>query len=73
MCSLSGLGGGCVACQTPVCPDAAVGLHASSQLTNRSSCILFHRGEVVRDGVRVAILGPPNAGKSTLLNELAQR
>ena len=31
------------------------------------------RGEVVRDGVRVAILGPPNAGKSTLLNTLAQR
>lgn len=31
------------------------------------------RGEVVREGVRVAILGPPNAGKSTLLNALAQR
>ena len=31
------------------------------------------RGEVVRVGVRVAILGPPNAGKSTLLNALAQR
>ena len=30
------------------------------------------RGEVVREGVRVAILGPPNAGKSTLLNALAQ-
>mmetsp|Transcript_17368 Transcript_17368/g.31643 ORF Transcript_17368/g.31643 Transcript_17368/m.31643 type:complete len:631 (+) Transcript_17368:67-1959(+) len=31
------------------------------------------RGEVVREGVRIAILGPPNAGKSTLLNALAQR
>ena len=31
------------------------------------------RGEVVREGVRVAIVGPPNAGKSTLLNLLAQR
>lgn len=31
------------------------------------------RGEVVREGVRVAILGPPNAGKSSLLNTLAQR
>ena len=31
------------------------------------------RGEVVREGVRVAILGPPNAGKSTLLNALARR
>ncbi|CAN0464057.1 unnamed protein product, partial [Discosporangium mesarthrocarpum] len=31
------------------------------------------RGEVVRSGVRVAIVGPPNAGKSTLLNLLAER
>lgn len=31
------------------------------------------RGEIVRDGVRLAILGPPNAGKSTLLNLLARR
>ena len=31
------------------------------------------RGEVVREGVRVAILGLPNAGKSTLLNAPAQR
>jgi tRNA modification GTPase len=27
----------------------------------------------VRDGVHVAIVGPPNAGKSTLLNHLAGR
>ncbi len=31
------------------------------------------RGERVRDGLVVAIVGPPNAGKSTLLNCLAQR
>ncbi|KAG2219798.1 hypothetical protein INT45_001130, partial [Circinella minor] len=30
-------------------------------------------GEIVRSGVRVAIVGPPNAGKSTLLNLLAKR
>ena len=32
-----------------------------------------HRGERLRDGMVVAIAGPPNAGKSTLLNRLAKR
>ncbi|MBI3434878.1 MAG: tRNA uridine-5-carboxymethylaminomethyl(34) synthesis GTPase MnmE, partial [Proteobacteria bacterium] len=31
------------------------------------------RGERLRDGVVVAIAGPPNAGKSSLLNRLARR
>ncbi|KAJ8546809.1 hypothetical protein ON010_g11428 [Phytophthora cinnamomi] len=31
------------------------------------------RGEILRSGVQVAILGPPNAGKSSLLNVLARR
>lgn len=31
------------------------------------------RGERLRDGVRVAIVGAPNAGKSSLLNALARR
>lgn len=31
------------------------------------------RGERIRDGFSVAIVGPPNAGKSSLLNALARR
>jgi tRNA modification GTPase len=30
-------------------------------------------GERIREGLRIAIVGPPNAGKSTLLNTLARR
>ena len=32
-----------------------------------------HRGERLREGLVVAIAGPPNAGKSSLLNRLARR
>ena len=31
------------------------------------------RGEALREGLRLAIVGPPNAGKSSLINALAQR
>lgn len=32
-----------------------------------------HRGEILREGFSVAIVGPPNVGKSSLLNALARR
>ncbi len=31
------------------------------------------RGEILRDGVSVAIVGPPNVGKSSVINRLSQR
>ena len=31
------------------------------------------RGEIIRDGFHVAVIGPPNVGKSSLVNALAQR
>lgn len=33
----------------------------------------FHRAEILRSGFDVVIVGPPNAGKSSLLNALARR
>ena len=30
------------------------------------------QGEIVRDGIHVAIVGPPNAGKSSLLNSMGK-
>ncbi len=32
-----------------------------------------HRGEVVREGFQVVLAGPPNVGKSSLINALARR
>jgi len=31
------------------------------------------RGEIIRDGVFLTVIGPPNAGKSSLINSLARR
>ena len=31
------------------------------------------RGEILREGFRIAVIGPPNAGKSTLVNWLSKR
>ncbi len=50
-------------------------LFAAQQLRSKiASCLSDSgRSERLRDGLVVAIAGPPNAGKSTLLNRLARR
>jgi tRNA modification GTPase len=50
-------------------------LHAAQQLRDEIAGVLAdgRRGERLRDGLVIAIAGPPNAGKSTLLNRLARR
>ncbi len=48
--------------------------HAAQHIAQQISAHLAdHRGEMLREGLRLTILGPPNAGKSSLLNALARR
>jgi tRNA modification GTPase len=58
-------------------PEDLIGpaLRAAQALRDEIAAALVQggRGERLRDGLVVAIAGPPNAGKSTLLNRLARR
>ncbi len=58
-------------------PEDLIGpaLRAAQELSHEIEQTLRdeHRGERLREGLVVAIAGPPNAGKSSLLNRLARR
>jgi tRNA modification GTPase len=58
-------------------PDGAID-GARAELVSIYDSIGAHledgrRGEILRDGLHVAVVGAPNAGKSSLVNALAQR
>jgi tRNA modification GTPase len=56
---------------------AEVGVKADTIVATLRASIARHlaerSGELLRDGLRVVIAGPPNAGKSSLMNALAKR
>lgn len=63
-------------------PDEELPEEISRQVTHEISGLVeavfqhlddSHRGERLRQGLDIAIVGPPNAGKSSLLNRLARR
>lgn len=51
-------------------PQVAAGLHRLSDDT-RALLADARQGQLVREGLRLVIAGPPNAGKSSLLNALS--
>ncbi len=52
--------------------EIAEGIKAAREPLERLAAT-FRRGQLLRDGAAIALIGPPNAGKSSLFNRLLER
>ena len=60
----------------PRLSETFIHLHKDAQLFMAKIQTYIDRAkiaETIREGFKISIIGPPNAGKSTLLNKLASR